>query len=162
MAKSQGVLSPVPITEFMRRKAMAVAKAWEAGKSEGTLVSLQPKQVVWATPVKPGLEWPLHHPKTASAPRRAAEVWEKLHHYPECGREDGGLMYNFLSSESNIVINKLGEATCRRTTHECLSFLRRWKLRGIQIASFPLGYDTQVTCPKLTIVGWHKGPCKVT
>ena len=62
-------------------------------------------------------------------------------------------MYNFLSSESNIVINKLGEATCRRTKHERLSFLRRWKLRGIQIASFTLGYDSQVTWPKLTIVG---------
>jgi len=46
MTKSRGVLPLVPITEFMRRKAMALAQAWEAGKSEGPLASLQPKQVV--------------------------------------------------------------------------------------------------------------------
>lgn len=64
-------------------------------------------------------------------------------------------MCNFLSLESNIVINKLGEATGRRTEHECLSFRRRWKLRGIQIAFFTLAYASKVsiTWPKLTVVG---------
>lgn len=64
-------------------------------------------------------------------------------------------MCNFLSLESNIVVNKLGEATGRRTKRECLSFWRHWKLRGIQIASFTLAYVSKVsiTWPKLTVVG---------
>lgn len=46
MTKSRGVLPLIPMTEFLRRKAMALAQAWEAGKSEGSLASLQPKRVV--------------------------------------------------------------------------------------------------------------------
>lgn len=141
---------------------MAVGKACEVVKSEGILAALQLKQVVWAALVKAGLEWPLHHPKLAGAPRKAAEVWEKRPRYLECGKERGGFMYNFLSSESKIVINKPKEATGRRIKHECLSFLRSWKLRGIQIASFTVGFDSKVTWPKLPAVSMWKGICKVT
>lgn len=70
-------------------------------------------------------------------------------------------MYNFHSSESKIVINKPKEARGRRIKHECLSFLRSWKLRGIQIASFTVGFDSKVTWPKLTAVSLQKGICKV-
>lgn len=138
---------------------MAVGKAWEAVKSEGKLASLQLKQVVWVALVKAGLQWPLHHPKLAGAPRRTAEVWEKRPCYLECGKESGGFMYNFHSSESKIVINKPKEARGRRIKHECLSFLRSWKLRGIQIASFTVGFDSRVTWPKLTAV-YKKGSAR--
>lgn len=139
-----------------------MGKACEVVKSEGILASLQLKQVVWAALVRAGLEWPLHHPKLAGAPRKATEVWEKRPRYLECGKESEGFMYNFLSSESKIVINKPKEATGRRIKHECLSFLRSWKLRGIQIASFTVGFDSKVTWPKLPAVRLWKGICKVT
>lgn len=61
-------------------------------------------------------------------------------------------MYNFLSSESNIVINELRETAGRRLQHECPPFLKHRKPRGIQIASFTLGFDSEVTWPKLTVV----------
>lgn len=54
-------------------------------------------------------------------------------------------MYNFLSSESKIVINKPKDAIGRRIKHEYLSFPRSWKLRGIQIASSTVGFDSKVT-----------------
>lgn len=115
-----------------------------------------------AASVQAGLKWPLHHPKLAGAPRRAAKVWEKLYCYLECGKESRGFMYNFLFSESNIVINKLRETTGRRIQHECLPFLRLWELWGIQIASFTLGFDSEITWSKLSVVSWLKGTWEVT
>lgn len=70
-------------------------------------------------------------------------------------------MSHFLSSESNIVINKPGEATVRRTKQECLLFLRLWRLRGIHIASFTLDFNSDITWPKLTVLHGQKEPCEV-
>lgn len=70
-------------------------------------------------------------------------------------------MSHFLSSESNIVINKPREAT-GRTKQECLLFPRLWRLRGIHIASFTLDFNSDITCPKLTVLHGQKEPCEVT